>query len=73
MSTLSRDLRDVQAARPCYQLSNEPEVHRAIPVMVPALSWMASRWASTDWSLPESSWELSQIGANEHTSLATRR
>jgi hypothetical protein len=36
--------------------------------MVPALSWLASGRASTDWSQPELGWELSQADeADEDT------
>jgi hypothetical protein len=40
---------------------------------VPTLSWMAPRRALSDLLLFESSGELSQFDASEHTTLATRR
>jgi hypothetical protein len=61
------------------KLGGEPSVRHANPaatiagpsfknlVMVPALSGMASRWASANQSYLKPNWELSQTDASERT------
>jgi hypothetical protein len=57
---------------PCH-CHGEAWDKNSVGVMVPTLSWMASRWASVDRSWAEPRWELSQTDANKNTMLVAWR